>query len=268
MSFFRTVFALCAHFQNYRAIRDVPVTTSLKFIGRLLALLTFVFMLASIPRVRSFVDNVASQLDHRRPEFGLQDGRIVTTAKQPYIWGDNKLRFMLDTTGNTTVPDSNSLQGVLFTADSFVYWMTLTNVDERVVRSHEASLAGFPNGPINGDYFRSMVKTFLWVLVPFSWIFLTLGGMLVCLLQAYMFSLVASFLERSIPHGLQLSQLLNIAIHAVTPAAIILTAYKAMWLEGVDLWLIYLIAYGIFLVGASSACRDLPRKEDPKEELL
>jgi hypothetical protein len=246
----------------------VPVTTSLKFIGRLLALLTLVFMLASIPRTRGFVETVAQQLDHRRPEFSLQDGKIVTTAKQPYIWGDNTLRFVLDTTGETTAVDSNAMQGVLFTDDSFVFWMKITNGTESVLRSRESSLAGFPNGQINGNYFRSMVKTFLWVLVPFSWVFLTLGVMVVCLIQAYIFSLVASFLERGLQHGLQLPQLLNIAIHAVAPAAIIVTAYKSMWLEGVDLWLIYLIAYAVFLVGASSACRDLPRKQEPEEEIF
>jgi type III secretory pathway component EscS len=145
---------------------------------------------------------------------------------------------------------------VLFTSNSFVYWMKLTNDEDSVLRSHEASLAGFPNGPVTGDYFRAMVKTFLWVLIPVSWVFLTLMGLLVCLIQAYIFSLAASLLERGLPHGLKLPQLLNVALHAVAPAAIILTAYKAMWLEGVDVWLIYLVAYGIFLIGASSACRD------------
>jgi hypothetical protein len=264
MNFFRTVFGVCSHFQNYRAIRDVPVTTSLKFIGRLMALLTLVLMIASIQRVRTGVNEFALHLDKHRPDFTVTDGKIETAARQPYVWGDPSLRFMLDTTGQVTTPDSNAAQGVLFTSNSFVYWLTLTNDDQRIVRSHEASLAGFPSGSINGDYFRSMVKTFLWVLIPFSWIFLTLTGLLVCLIQAYIFSLVASYLERNIPHGLRLPQLLNIAIHAVAPAAIIVTAYKAMWLEGVDLWLIYLIAYGVFLVGASSACREGPaRDEEP-----
>jgi hypothetical protein len=265
MNFFRTVFGVCSHFKNYRIIRDVPVATSLRFIGQLMALLMLVLLLASIPRVRASINEFALRLDKHRPDFAIADGKIESTARQPYVWGDPSLRFMLDTTGKIATPDSNAVQGVLFTSNSFIYWMTATNDDRRIVRSHESSLAGFPSGRINGDYFRSMVKTFLWVLIPFSWLFLTLAGLLVCLIQAYVFSLVASFLERNIPHGLRLPQLLNIAIHAVAPAAIIVTAYKAMWLEGVDLWLIYLIAYGVFLVGASSACRDVPRREEPAE---
>jgi hypothetical protein len=261
MNFLRTVFALCAHFQNYRAIRDVPVTTSLKFLGRLLALLTLIFMLASIPQARSVVETVAQQFDHRRPDFSLKDGKIISPVKQPYIWGDKSLRFILDTTGQTAAIDSNAMQGVLFTADGFVYWIKLTNGADSVVRSRESSLAGFPNGQVDGNYIRSLAKTFLWVLIPFSWLSLTVSGILICLIQAYVFSLGASFLERSIPRGLRLPQLFNLAIHAITPAAIIVTAYKAMWLEGVDVWLIYLVVYGVFLIGASNACRDLPKRQ-------
>ncbi len=266
MNFFRTLFALCAHFRNYRAIRDVPITTSLKFIARLLALLTFILMLSAVPRAHTGINEFATHLDLNRPDFELRDGKVVTAASQPCAWGNETLRFMLDTTGRATAVDSNAAQGVLFTTDSFVFWVKLTNGTDSVLRSHESSLAGFPNGPINGDYFRAMVRTFLWVLVPFSWLFLTLAGLLACLIQAYVFSLVASLLERGLPHGLQLPQLLNIATHAVAPAAIIITAYKAMWLEGIDLWLIYLIVYGIFLVGASNACRELPaRTEEPSD---
>ena len=192
MKFFRTLFALCSHFQNYRDIRDVPVTTSLSFIARLLALLTLVFLLASIPRARELVNNVAQHFDRKRPEFALQDGRVLTAIKEPYTWGDTTLQFVLDPERRIQAPCSNTMNCAVFTSNSIVYWMTLTNAPESIVRSHEASLAGFPNGPVTGDYLRSLARTFLWVLAPFSWLLLTLGSMLLCLLQAYIFSLVAS----------------------------------------------------------------------------
>jgi hypothetical protein len=76
--------------------------------------------------------------------------------------------------------------------------------------------------------------------------------------------MVASFMERSMPSPLQLPQLLNIAIHACTPAAIVVTVYTAMRLHNLNLWLVYLIVYGIFLIGATSACRDpLERQKHP-----
>ncbi len=256
MSFFRTVLALCAHFQNYRAIRDVPVSASLRFIGQLLALLALVFVLSALPRVRAGVNRLAEHFDSDRPDFAIQDGRIVTADRPPCIWGDETLRFVLDPESRVVEPLSNALNCAVFTSNSLVYWMTLTNGAEPIVRSHEMSLAGFPNGAVTGEYLRAVARSFLWVVLPFSWVFLTLGAMLICLIQAYVFALIASLLERGSPRALQLPQLLNIALHAVAPAAIIFTAYKSLWLEGVDVWLIYIIAYGVFLIGASSACRE------------
>jgi hypothetical protein len=131
------------------------------------------------------------------------------------------------------------------------------------VGTHLQSLRGFPDGAVTGDYFRHLIRAVLWLLVPIGWLVIVVFGILSCLLQAYLFSVVASFMERSMPAPLQLSQLLNIAIHACTPPAIVVTAYSAMRLHSLNLWLVYLIVYGIFLVGASNACRDHVRKVEP-----
>ena len=108
----------------------------------------------------------------------------------------------------------------------------------------------------------------LWLLIPLGWLVLVLFGMLSCLLQAYLFSAVASFMERSMPAPLQLPQLLNIAIHACTPAAIVVTIYSAMRLHNLNLWLVYLIVYGIFLIGASIASRDPVEGRKSREDDL
>ena len=67
------------------------------------------------------------------------------------------------------------------------------------VSTHLQSLRGFPDGAVNGDYFRHLIRAMLWLLVPIGWLLLVLFGMLGCLLQAYLFSVVASFMERSMP---------------------------------------------------------------------
>ena len=256
MNFLRTVIALCSGFATYRPYRDLAVTTSLKHLLKLISLLALVLTVSAIPTARDGMDWFAHHFDQGRPDFSLHDGKIVTQAQQPASWGNDKLRFVLDTTGTNTTPDSNAMYGVLFTADSFLYWMTFTNGPSPVVSTRLQSLSGFPDGAVNGEYFHNLSRALLWLLVPLGWLLIVLLGMLSCLIQAYMFSMVASFMERSMPSPLQLPQLLNIAIHACTPAAIVVTVYTAMRLHNLNLWLVYLIVYGIFLIGATNACRD------------
>jgi len=269
MNFFRTVFLLCSGFATYRPYRDLPVTTSLKHLIKLVALLAIVVTISGIPSILDAIDEFANRFDNHRPPFSVQDGKITTSAKQPYSWGDNDTRFILDTTGAITSPDSNSMFGVLFTSDSFLYWMTPSNAPAPV-GTHLQSLRGFPNGDVNGDYFRHLIRAMLWLVVPLGWLFLTLAGILSCLIQAYLFSLVASVMERSMPTPLHLNQLLSIAIHACTPAAIVVAAYGLMRLHDINLLLlVYLVVYGIFLVGATYACRDQVRRpEPPLDDLL
>jgi hypothetical protein len=264
MRFLRSVISLCSGFANYRAYRDLPLTTSLKHLLKLVALLALIVAISGIPAVLEGIDGFAKRFDDRRPDFSIQDGKVVSQEKQPYSWGNSDVRFILDTTGAVTAPDSNATFGVLFTSDSFLYWVSPTNAPSPVLSTRLQSLRGFPNGMVNGDYFRHLIRALLWLLVPLGWLLLLLLGMLSCLVQAYLFSVVASFMERSMPSPLQLSQLLNIAIHACTPAAIAITAYIAMHLHDLNLWLIYLIVYGIFLVGATNACRDPVKGAQPR----
>ena len=279
MNFLRSIIALCSSFANYRAYRDVAISSSLKYLLKLILLLALVLAISAVPPALKAIDEFARRFDDHRPDFFIHAGKIVSREKQPYSWGNKDTRFILDTTGAVTTPDSNATSGVLFTADNFSYWITPTN-DSLLARAASTNatttifstppqpLREFPDGIVNGDYFRRLVRAMLWFLVPIGWLLLALFGMLSCLLQAYLFSLVASFMERSMPAPLRLSQLLNIAIHACTPAAIVVTIYSAMRLHHLNLWFVYLIVYGIFLIGASIACGDPVEEERPRGEDL
>jgi hypothetical protein len=210
-------------------------------------------------------DSFARWADQRFPPFSIHEGKVSSSAPQPFYASEGDFLFILDTTGKVTGPDPKALLGILFTADSFVVWMRATNAPDAIIQSQRQSLRGFPEGVVNGDYFRNLIRTFLWVGLPLALVVLILLALLSTLLQAYLFSIVASFMERSMPSPLRLQQLLNIAIHAVTPAAIIVTAYMAMRLHELNLGVIYLIAYGIFLIGATNACRDRVEKSEPQD---
>ncbi len=266
MNFARTVFYLCTSFQSYADIRDQPVTRSVKYLVKLMMLLALALVVGLIPWAIAGANEFIRRFDQDRPDFRLRDGQITTSVQQPYTWGDNNLRFVLDTTGKVTQPDPTARYGFLFLTDRFVFWAKSTNTADAAIHSQERPLIWFPDGTVDGSYLRQLVRSCLWTGTPVIWLLAVLGGTLTCLLQAYLFSLAASFLERNMPSPMYANQLLNIAIHAVTPAAILVTAYSIMRLEGMDLWLVYLIAYGVFLIGAANACRDRTPTEDTHED--
>jgi len=268
MNFASTVLQLCSSFKSYRQFRDVPVTSSVKYLLKLMALLALVLMASFVPWALRGCAEFARRFDLNRPVFTLHDGKLTSTAAQPAYWGDSDLMFVLDTTGKVTKPDPAALRGILFMADKFLFWVNATNVPEGGAMSREQNLAGFPDGTVDGSYIRRLMNASLLMAVPLSWVLLILGGALTCLFQAYLFSLAASVLERTMTAPFRLNQLLNIAIHAVTPGAIIVTTYTALRLQGIDLWLVYLIAYGIFLVGATNASRDKLAPEEHGDDGL
>jgi hypothetical protein len=258
MSFFKAAITFCGNFHAYRLIRDQPFTKSIKYLLKLLTVLSIILLAGFLPRALRVAAEFSKWIDKHCPPFAIRDGHVETAVAQPYTSGDENFLFVLDTTGKVTKPDARAMRGLLFTSNSFVVWAMATNTPGTAVRSQAQSLRGFPDGVVDGEYLRRLIHSFLLVALPISLLAMVLIALLMCLLQAYFFSVVASLLERNLPSGLRLDQLLNIAIHAVTPAAIITTAYSFMRLEGLDLWLVYLVAYGVFVIGASNACREKP----------
>lgn len=266
-SFFRTLVAVCSGFRAYREVRDLPIGSSIKYLFQLMLVLSLVLMASFVPWTLIRIEEFASWVDDRFPAFSIEQGQCVTTVTQPYRVGDPNFLFILDTTGVVTNADDSAFQGLLVMNDSFVFWMKTTNAPEARLFAQRQSLRGYPDGQVNGDYFRRLIHTFLGVVVPLAFLILLLIGVLTTLLQAYLFAVVASFTERRLTGGLQMPQLLNIAIHAVSPAAIIFTVYLAWRLQSIDLlWLVYLVVYGIFLVGATNACHDRPARATEEED--
>lgn len=113
-----------------------------------------------------------------------------------------------------------------------------------------------PSGAVNGDY----VQSYLWKAIPMAFVMMTLLAFAACLAQSHLFAGFSSMLEQHLPVRFTYWQLLNLATFAITPAAIIVTIYAALGLEGLPLPIIYLVAYGIFLIGSTNSCR--PRKEE------
>jgi hypothetical protein len=254
MNFFRTIFNLSTGFQGYRAIRDIPVSASVLYLVQLMALLALVLLLALLPVGVEWCQSVAGWMDKNLPQFSIQNEHVVTEVPQPAKAGNGTFRFLLDTTGKVTRPETNAEYGVLVTGSDFLMW----HAPAGKVQTRSQSLRGLPDGVVNGDYFLSLMRAFAWVAIPLGYLAMVTCGMMLVLVQALFFAFIGSFVERAAPRPLSLTQHLNIAIHAATPAAIIVTAYLAFRMWAMDFWLIYLIAYGVALIGASNVCRDTP----------
>ena len=59
MKFLNTVLALCANFRHYRAIRDVTVMASLRYLAKLVFPITLLTLLALLPVALHRVDDGA-----------------------------------------------------------------------------------------------------------------------------------------------------------------------------------------------------------------
>jgi len=263
MNFLRTIVALCCSFHGYRLVCDRRWPATLWHLARLVALLALVLTLAWIPRCLTLTDQWAAWTDEHCPPFALRAGKIVTTAPQPIVAGTDQFRIILDPTGAVTQPDTNAPFGLLLHADRFVFWVTNTNGPAPTVQTQHQRLLGFPDGEVNGRYLRQLLRSFLPLGLPLVWVVLTLAGLTIIGAQVGFFVLLTALWERMSPSPLPLRHSANIIAHAVTPAAIVFTVYAALPLTGVDLWLLYLIAYSVFLIGATTACRAVPPAARP-----
>jgi hypothetical protein len=267
VNFFRKIVHLCVGFGNYRDVLDVPFGAALGYLVRLLALLVVVLLVALAPWLWGEADAAAKWFEQKGPKFALHEGKVITEATQPFRARRDDFVFVLDTTGQTTEPDRAATVSLLLTSDSLLYRVQPTNTPA-AMPSQRIGLGDLPNGNVDGTYVRQVLRWILWAGMPVGAVILLVGALLATLAQAWLFSFAANFLERGVEGALTHRQLLSLAIHAVTPAAIIVTAYAAFRLHGLDYGLIYLVAYGIFLIGASNACHQRATPEQSRDEGL
>ena len=104
------------------------------------------------------------------------------------------------------------------------------------------------------------------VLMPVAWLAIAALG----LLQALGFASLGAFFERTMEPSLDFTHLFNVATFALTPGSLILTVYATVGFREVSFPLVYFGCYGVFLVLASSACREAlaggPAPRDDEEE--
>ncbi len=130
-------------------------------------------------------------------------------------------------------------------------------------------LKGFEDGEVNKEYLEKCGKDTvrrLPVLTPILW----LSIMLVGLIQAFLFTMFAGFLEKSMEPCFTFSQLFNIALFSLTPSSAIIATYASIGFTQVSWSLIYFACYCFFVVMASGVCRTAllpPNERDGSNDL-
>ena len=196
MTFLRTIVRLCAGFRAYRAVRDLTFSSSVKYLLKLMTLLALALILSLIPLLLASIDRFAAWADETLPPFTIEDGRVSSPVAQPYRAGDDAFRVILDTTDTVTNADLAAQQGLLINAEHYVVWIRDTNAVNGV-QQRRATFQGFPDGAVDGEYLRRLIRWILPVGLPLAFVVAVLLGMLITLIQAYLFSIVGSILAWS-----------------------------------------------------------------------
>jgi hypothetical protein len=293
VNFFSTIIYSCFGFRHYRQFLDVPYRATLSFLARLVALLAAVLVIGSVPAMLARLEAVASFVDREFPRFELHDGEAVPVASQQINNATASSRIVLDLAKNDSAAAPTALQESLApqaaqanadiiirrgellvrqdTLEAFWRWLVADETFDWPKRDaateKSAVMVAFPfkqyalpDGMFNGEYIRRLVRGAVWFVTPMVLLVLAVFGFLFCLFQSNVFASLVSLMEQQLPDRFSYPQLRNLASFAITPAAIIVTVYRLFNLQGLNLPMIYLIAYGIFLLGSANACR--PRKEE------
>jgi hypothetical protein len=192
------------------------------------------------------------------PVLEIRDDRLVADMAGPFDARYRQFHVLVDLAGNPDQPPaSDAVGGFMVGAERVVVWSRHPDHPEASLSKMEVKASHFPPGRVDAGYIRSLVLGGAWfgVLAAVALIVgVTLGAVL---LQACLFSAVAAFMDRSVGEGLRLRQYLNISLYAATPALLVVTTYVVMRLEMLieHMGWVYLIVYGIFLIGGTNACR-------------
>jgi len=259
MNFLRYLWLSSSGFLTYRSFLELPFRSVMRYWGMLALILTTVLIGNGIDRFEKgfpAIQRVAVQL----PPFSLTNGQAFSTLPQPWFANTNRFPIILDLGKKIDEPQKMFSSGILIRKPEFSFWIegSLPMV---------VSWKGWPDGEVNTAYLDWIhYLTFLqmpWI-CGVIWLVVLLLGMI----MALFFTVLAGFLERSIQPGYTFSQLFNIALFAITPGAIVASVYLSLGLHEIQYAVLYLSCHCLFFVMASGACRQFLQSsaKDPSDE--
>lgn len=256
MNFFRYLWLTCSGFRTYSAFLNLSLRSTLVYWAMFSALLGMVALANIMYWFKMGYPLIVEKASNYLPEFSIVHGQAFSKLPQPYYANTNQFPIILDLEDSVKAPEKTFPGGVILRKNNFHFW----NQD---VRSKEVPWNKLPDGVVNREYLETLGKLTMraipYFFLPIWFIFLLLG-----LIQGFLFTVLAGFLERSMKPGFTFSQLFNISIFAVTPGAIIIATYVSVGFPGIRWDLLYFSCYCFFLVMSTGACRAFLSR--PKED--
>lgn len=258
MRFFRRIVELCTSFTAYRAIADVSALATMGHLILMLVVCVTVAVGSYLPSLWRGTKQFAAWWERTVPAVEFRDGRVTTANTEPFDARYRDWHVLVDPAGNPDQPPkSDAVYGIIVGSDRAIVWNRHPSNPESSLSKWEVKASHFPPGRVDAGYIRGLMLGGAWAGVLMAVALIVCAALVAVVLQAYLFSAVAAFMDRSEGEGLRLRQYMNIALHAATPALLVVTAYTVMGLEMLieHIGWVYLIVYGIFLMGGTNACR-------------
>ena len=248
MNPFRCFWLASSGFRTYRFFLELPFQTVLKYWFLFAAFLAVILLGNFVKQFKRGFPLIVKSASYI-PPFKISKGQAYSSLPQPYFANTNQFPIILDLENKLKTPENMFPQGILILQDKFKVWL-----------EHSELLTipwlGWPDGEVNIDYLKNLEhKTYL--ALPWIYFIIWLTTVLLGLLQALLFTLFTSFIERSASLSFKFNQLLNLAVFAITPSAMILTIYLTIDFYRLPLSLLYFTTYCFFFIMATSSCREL-----------
>jgi len=267
MKFLRTLLNCCAGFQYYRTLLSLHPLQSVKFLAAVILFVVIIQIGIFIPVLKKQLEHGAEWVQRTLPRFEVKNGAAHFDSSEPFVFTNNYVRIIVDTSGATNEPPYTRPYGLFIGRDKIQYGIAHQDKHGNIgaERKSQESLEKFPDGTVDAAYVRKLATPWLLRMAPYALLVYFFGWLLLVLIQAYLFTLVISLAESATLKRFGFNEFFNIAAHACAPAMVVVTALIVSRTLKID-WLLmaFLTTYFVYVMGATAACKeDEEERKDP-----
>jgi hypothetical protein len=259
MSFFKYIWFAVSGFRTYQNLLNLSLRNTIAYWAVLSALLGIVGMINIVRWSKVSYPIIVKQASEFLPEFSISNGQAFSSLPQPYFSNTNQFPIILDLENQVQTPEKMFPMGIVIKKHELIF---LNDGKSTPVSRWDQ----WPNGKVDAAYLDQVSKKRV-ELLPFIYPIIWLVLMFFGLLQAFLFTMMAGFLERSIRPSYSFAQLFNIALFCITPGALMIAFFQLIQAKGIRYDLLYFASYCFFFVMASAASRMslIPESERQRE---